>query len=192
MKPKQILIVGIQRSGTSWLSALLGAHSKVNMLYEDIGDNIFKLYGKPVQGNKLVLWTQIRPYKKKTLFKSLFYRLTNWRVFPTCRMSLFDYIKRGAKIIIITRGSDAVIRSMMKRANYTYRQAENEYARGLSIINWLYTVADIYEMNYDALRQNKVNALSDLCEWIGIDFEIEMLNGEDFNFAYLKQQNARI
>lgn len=182
-KPKQILIVGIQRSGTSLLASYLGAHSKINMLYEDIGKNIYKLYGKPVQGNKLVLWTQVRPYARKTLFKSLFYRLTGWRLFPTSRMSLMDYINSGAQIIIITRNSDAVIRSMMKRAGYTYRQAEDEYARGLSIINWIYTKTQPFEMRYEALIKNKFS-LRDLCGWLDLDFEIGMLNGEECNFAY--------
>ena len=183
MKPKQILIVGTQRSGTSLIASYLGAHSKINMLCEDIGKNINRLYGKPYQANKLILHIQVRAKTKKNIFKSIFTHLF-WRAFPTCKLSLQDYIDSGAKIIIITRNSDAVIRSMMKRSGYSYQQAENEYARGIEIINWLYTVTRPYEIKYEDLIKNRTFWLTMICGFLDIDFEIGMLKGEDYNFIY--------
>ena len=68
---KYLLILGCQRSGTSLISSILGAHPSINMRMESFDDNILKAAGKPINGNKLLLHRQIQLNRRANVFGHL-------------------------------------------------------------------------------------------------------------------------
>ena len=74
---KIFVIVGLQRTGTTLLSSMLGRHPEINMLFESVTKDSLKLIGKQWNGNKLLAYRQIRQYKRASYLGHLINRIAN-------------------------------------------------------------------------------------------------------------------
>ena len=129
-KPKFILVTGIMHSGTSIVASMIGAHSEVNMLCEEPTNAITRLYGKKYAGNKLCWFTQIRPKMRANKLIYLLRRIVG-NILPISQLSLQDYIDMGAKIILVTRDYDDVVRSLVKRDKFSQWRIDKILKKGM-------------------------------------------------------------
>ncbi len=193
-KRKYLLVIGIQRSGTSLLASYLGAHPDVNMLYENMEGNIVQLYGKPWCGNK-VITNQIhltmratRPIRFINKILSPLRTSTGLRRFrslPRSFISVRDYVEMGSHIIKIYRDENEIIHSMVNRGGYSIAKAKREYSKGMTMLNSISGTS----INYKMLVQKPQDTLQKLCNEINLTYSETMLRGRDFNYVYLDKRN---
>lgn len=187
-----LLILGCQRSGTSLLCSLLGAHSDINMLYESLSTDVFRLIGKKYNGNKLLAWRQIRLNQKASKWGHLLNRLANRafsakkfqkvRICPISDTSLQDYIDKKAKIIIIHRDKQEVVTSIVKRTPMSAIQAEREYDLAVKEMKKVEQIA--LSVDFHDLVSNTEECLKGICKYLDIPFESQMLDGVKYNAVY--------
>jgi hypothetical protein len=193
-KSNLLLLIGCQRSGTTLLSAMLGRHSEISMLFESTTNDTMKLIGKKYCGNKLLAWRQIRIKSKSSKFGHLINRIVNLdfgqtkhkyhkiRIYPTSSLSIEDYLDNGTKLITIFRNKQEVVNSITTRTVMTTTQAENEYNRAVK--QMLYLKKEAYEVHFNDLVNNPVEVLTGICQFLGLEFEDRMLQGTEYNFVY--------
>jgi hypothetical protein len=186
MKPNFVLIVGSQHSGTSWLCGLLGAHSKINMLDEAFTRDALKGYGKTWVGNKLCLYNQIRYEQRGGLWALLWNKLYYTRVIPRSVLSIRDYMRLGAKIIILKRDTYSLVESMVSRSGFSERKAMREIRKGDEIVERIMrSYEDWMIVQYEHLKQHPMSNLIILCQFLGLEFEEGMIEqGTECNFRY--------
>ena len=192
---KIFVIVGLQRTGTTLLSSMLGRHPEINMLFESVTKDSLKLIGKQWNGNKLLAYRQIRQYKRSSYFGHLINRIANLdfrkknkhhlvRPFPTSCMSVEDYRHEGAVFITIERDKDSSVSSMQKRAGQSEKQSSYEWMEGMKIINNLKSEG-AFSLTFFDLVNNTEQILKDICDYLDIEFlKDRMLEGPKYNFVY--------
>lgn len=200
-KGKLVLILGLQRTGTTLLASMLGGHSEVNMLFESVGSDTTSLIGKKISANKLLVYRQIRFTQRASRFGHLINRIVNLdfkiknkhhrqRPYPTSKLSVKDYEKLGCKFIIIERDEKSSIDSMMSRAKQSFAEAKNEYDKGMLILTKVKAL-DSHTISFLDLVNNTEITLKNICEFLGIDFEKRMLEGPKYNFVYPNEKVIR-
>jgi hypothetical protein len=191
---KLFVVIGLQRTGTTLLSSMLGRHPEINMLFESVTKDSLNLIGKQWNGNKLLAYRQIRQNQRSSKFGHLINRLVNLdfkqenrhhlvRPFPTSVMSIEDYKKEGAVFITIERDKESSVSSMMKRAGQTKKQAEREWESGMKIINQLKNEG-AYSLTFVNLVNNSEKYLQEICNFLAIEYLEKMLEGPKYNFVY--------
>ena len=192
-KSQPLLLLGCQRSGTTLLAAMLGGHSEINMLFESVTKDTFRLIGKRYNGNKLLAYRQIRMNQRASRFGHLINRIVNLnlgkapkphklRPFPTGRLTLQDYIDREAKIITIVRKKEEVVSSITKRTQMSEAQASKEYDLCIQEINKVKDGA--LNITFKELVGDPEGTLKTICSFLELDFEERMLQGPEYNFVY--------
>lgn len=191
---KLLLIVGVQRSGTTLLASMLGRHSEINMLFESTTHDVRRLMGKQYAGNKLLAWRQIRMNRRGSKWGHLMNRISNAdfgrtrkhhkvRPYPTSSMSIADYLALRATIITITRDESSTVGSMVRRAGMTERQSRREWARASEIIEQLNDFGAIH-VPFDRLVTEPVEVMKSVTDRLGLKYEERMLEGSRYNVVY--------
>ena len=192
---KLFVVIGLQRTGTTLLSSMLGRHPEINMLFESVSKDSLKLIGKKWNGNKLLAHRQIRQTQRASKFGYFINRFVNFdfkpknrhhliRPFPTSIMSVEDYKKLGAIFITIERDKKSSVSSMKKRAGQSEKQASYEWEKGMKIINNL-KAEGAYSLTFVDLVNHPEQILKEICDFLEIDFLKErMLEGPKYNFVY--------
>ena len=192
-KSQVILVLGVQRSGTTLLAAMLGRHSEINMLFESPTDDLLRSIGKKYTGNKLLTWRQIRMHQRASRFGHFVNRLVNidlfrsrrhhqLRPFPISSLSINDYIDLGAIIITITRNKADVVKSIRKRTQMSESKASFEYDRAMRDIEAVRDRA--INVTFEDLVSNPEPVLQSVCSEMGIEYEPRMMEGPKYNFVY--------
>tara|TARA_B100000886_G_scaffold79781_1_gene51783 strand:- start:1684 stop:2307 length:624 start_codon:yes stop_codon:yes gene_type:complete len=200
-KGKLVLILGLQRTGTTLLASMLGGHSEVNMLFESVGSDTTSLIGKKISANKLLVYRQIRFTQRASRLGHLINRIVNLdfkiknkhhrkRPYPTSKLSIKDYEKLGCKFIIIERDEKSSIDSMMSRAKQSFAEAKNEYDKGMLTLTKVKAL-DSHTISFLDLVNNTEITLKNICEFLEIDFEKRMLEGPKYNFVYPNEKVIR-
>ena len=201
VKGKLVLILGLQRTGTTLLASMLGGHSEVNMLFESVGSDTTSLIGKKISANKLLVYRQIRFTQRASRLGHLINRIVNLdfkiknkhhrkRPYPTSKLSIKDYEKLGCKFIIIERDEKSSIDSMMSRAKQSFAEAKNEYDKGMLTLTKVKAL-DSHTISFLDLVNNTEITLKNICEYLDIDFEKRMLEGPKYNFVYPNEKVIR-
>jgi len=191
---KLFLVIGLQRTGTTLLSSMLGRHPEINMLFESVTNDSLKLIGKEWNGNKLLAHRQIRINQRSSKWGHIINRIVNLdfkqqnrhhliRPYPTSIMSIEDYRKKGAFFITIERDKKSSVNSMIKRAGQNKKQAEMEWEDGMKIINYL-KGNDTFSLTFVDLVNDTENVLKGICDFLKIDYFETMLEGPKYNFVY--------
>ncbi len=188
-KGKLVLILGLQRTGTTLLASMLGGHSEVNMLFESVGSDTTSLIGKKISANKLLVYRQIRLTQRASRLGHLINRIVNLD-FKIKNISIKDYEKLGCKFIIIERDEKSSIDSMMSRAKQSFAEAKNEYDKGTLILTKVKAL-DSHTISFLDLVNNTEITLKNICEFLEIDFEKRMLEGPKYNFVYPNEKVIR-
>lgn len=198
---KILLVVGVQRTGTTLLASMLGGHSEVNILFESVGNDVKNLIGKKISANKLLAYRQIRFYQRASKFGHLINRIINFdfkiknkhqkrRFFPTSSLCIDDYRKLGAKFIIIERDKKATIKSIMKRTNQSFIEADYEYNMGMKIMQKIKDLDSVTISFSDLVNKSEIT-LKKICNFLDIRYEKRMLDGPKYNFVYPNKKIIR-
>ena len=177
---KLFVIVGLQRTGTTLLASMLGRHPEINMLFESVTKDSLKLIGKEWNGNKLLAYRQIRQNTRSSYWGHFMNRLSNLdfkkknkhhlvRPYPTSIMSIEDYKEEGAVFITIERDKESSVKSMIKRAGQTEKQASFEWEEGMKIINSLKSEG-AYSLTFVDLVNDSERILKDICQFLEIEY----------------------
>jgi len=177
---RYLLVLGLARSGTSFLASLLGGHPDINMLSECFDAGFTRLIGKQYAGNKLCIH-QIR----YDAFSPVPLRVvkTGSKNRAVCRMLIQDYLSLDAKIIIILRNTEDVINSMVNRTACSYDWAETVVNSNIKELNKVID-GKCHVVGYSSLCENKVNELKEICKYLGLEYSDRMLLGENKNWVY--------
>ena len=192
---KLFLVIGLQRTGTTLLSSMLGRHPEINMLFESVTKDSLKLIGKQWNGNKLLAHRQIRINQRSSKWGHFINRIVNLdfkqknrhhlvRPYPTSVMSIEDYRKKGAFFITIQRDKKSSVSSMIKRAGQNKQQAEMEWEEGMKLIDSLKSEG-AYSLSFIDLVNDTERILEEICGFLNIELLKErMLEGPKYNFVY--------
>jgi hypothetical protein len=190
---KFVLILGIHQSGTSLLESLVVNHPDVAGLFESLTEDTFKLMGKEFCINKLTT-RQIRPKLRANILFFTINRVVNfcakftgkldYKVLPVSRLSVKDYVDRGAKLIIIGRHPTDIINSLIERRHYSREFATKHWKRMNKILNEIISNFEHLYVHFDDLVLDTEYQLRRICEYIGLEYKPIMLEGYRKNFMY--------
>ncbi len=190
---EHVLVLGVARTGTTLLCAAIGAHSRVCMLDEFMGNGFHYISGGKVKGVKLCVPNQIQPDRKWKPWFRLFHMNGVLRksalslCFPTSRLSLNDYRAfPDLRIVCTLRPVDDVVSSIVKRANRSRRVALRHWVDGVRIIDRLVgeRQSEVLLVKFDSLVADTRACLGRVCEFLGLEFEERMLLAHSFNARY--------
>ena len=182
-----LLLLGSPRSGTTLLASLIAAHSDVAMLIEDKNFAIKKLTGKKILANKLCIPHQMEISKKANLFSRALKKTPLMQNYPASAYSIQDYLKlKDIKIVGILRNPDNVIASIMKRGKKEKTIAQKRWSRAVEILYEVHKdhTDKIILIAYEDLVAEPESLLKKITDFIGINFQPQMLEGYKYNILY--------
>ena len=195
---KIVIVTGFGRSGTTLLASMLGGHKDISILNENYGTEFIKLCGTKYIGSKMVMgFNGIRLHKRGIgKLGHLINRIVSFgskkqphRMFPLSKLSLTDYHNMGAKIIIIYRNETDVIESVCKRAGYNKKMVAREFKEFYSEMIETISEIDCRLITYQSLISKTEETLTDVCGYLDLDYDKNMINGAEYNNAYNRKLN---
>ena len=183
-----LLIVGCPRSGTTLLASMVGCHTRVGMLNEDVsGKWMNKILGKPIAANKLCIPNQIQMKRGSVFSRRLFKKLGFIEEAPRSIFSLEEYLEVPTlKIVAIIRDGNDAIASMMNRGGSTLRTGSNRWVTATDTIYELRTRYPdrVLVIAFEHLLLEPQASLNEVCNFLEIAYEEEMLHGCLYNPRY--------
>jgi hypothetical protein len=187
-----VLLIGAPRSGTTLLGTMIGSHSDVGMVNEDVDIRALgRVMGKRFTGVKLCVPNQIR-LEKKSYFGSQFLKKCGFVAeSPKSYFSITEHLSNpDLKVIGIIRNGNDSVRSMMVRGRAKFKKAARR---------WSEAIETIYTINQRSPERILIVAFEDLvldpkvtilkvCDFLGLAFEERMLEGHKLNPYYPKDQ----
>lgn len=190
MNKQHLLILGSPRSGTTLLASLIGSHSEVAMLIEDVNFAVTRLTGKKVAANKLCIPNQIQLNRRAGFFSQLI-RKTGFqnliRIYPNSRFTINDYLAlENSKIIAIIRNGYDVVFSIQKRGEKKFGLSAYRWCKAIKTIHYLYNTCKnkTFILSFENLVKNPEKQLKAITGFLGLSFEKSMLNGYKYNPIY--------
>ena len=183
-----LLIVGCPRSGTTLLASMIGCHTRVGMLNEDVsGKWMNKILGKPIAANKLCIPNQVQMKRGGVFSRRLFKKLGFIKEAPRSIFSLEEYLEVPTlKIVAIIRDGNDAIASMMNRGGSTLRTGSHRWVRATDTIYELRTRYPdrVLVIAFERLLLEPQASLNEVCYFLDIAYEKEMLSGCLYNPRY--------
>jgi hypothetical protein len=196
---KHLVVVGCPRSGTTLLAGMLGRHSEIAMLNEPRTEDVFKQIGATYQAAKYTVPHCIGLHRRACKWGYLVNCVRNldfpllpsgWRrqqfvrPYPLSLVSLRDYIRIGARFIVITRNRPDTVKSIM-RTRFNEKEANRLFNQAYEIIHWMEAnLDDLLFMRYEDLVHDPDLEMLAICEALELKYEPEMLEGSKYNYIY--------
>ena len=174
----KLLILGIPRSGTTLLTAMVGAHPQVAMLNEDLSNAINNLVSKKVFGNKLCIPNQV--CFETTLLSRLARRYGFYLYRDRSVISLDEYLQdEDLNVVLILRDPRANISSMIESGNLSFDRATQRWHRGIEIADQLYSQEEERTLliSFERLVQKPERTMMSVSDFLSIEFDPNMLEG---------------
>jgi hypothetical protein len=184
---RYLLLIGAPRSGTTLLAAMIGRHTDVGMLNEDVGRAFRKIISKPLTGNKLCVPNQIRMSRQGLRRFRWLKKLGFAREAPKSQFCIEDYLEvPNLKVVAIIRDRHDSISSMMARGRNRLRKAARRWSEAIITI---YRLRERYRNRvfvvvFDDLILQPEKSMRKVCEFLDLPFEERMLEGHKFNSRY--------
>lgn len=194
-----LLLLGAPRSGTTLLATMIGRHTDVGMLNEDVsGRGIGIILGKQVSGNKLCVPNQIGLIQRRSLGRRVLKKLGFVAEAPNSKYCIRDYLELpNLKVLAIIRDGNDSIASMMSRGKNKLKKAARRWSEAIEIIDELKRQYGdrVLVVAFDDLLLQPGALLERVCKFLGITFQDQMLDGYKHNPYYpeaeLKREKAR-
>ena len=183
-----LLLIGAPRSGTTLLATMIGRHTDVGMLNEDVSGRGFgKILGKQVRGTKLCVPNQIRLSHRSFFGRRFLKKMGLVAEAPKSKYCIRDYLELpNLKILAIIRDGEDAVASMMARGKNRTRKAARR---------WREAIETIYELKhqygervlvvtFDEVLLRPIVVLQKVCDFLGIGFQEQMLDGHRHNPYY--------
>lgn len=195
-KPICILVLGTPRSGTTLISAAIGAHEKICLLDEEFHMSVARIAGGKTVGVKLCIPNHIQMERKwKWWWTPVrwngFLRKRLHYILPRSFFSLADYLERFDCRII------CILREPVKALSALDRRGHAKLTKALGVMNKAY---DIYEellrrapahvsfISFDRFLEDPQGQCQKVCEFAGETYSPEMLEAPTRNRRY--QENS--
>lgn len=189
---RYLLLIGAPRSGTTLLATMIARHGEVSMINEDVtGRGMRHLLGRRLTGNKLCVPNQIR-LKHKSFFGSRFLKkLGIITESPRSKYSITEYLAfPKLKVVAIIRDGNDSISSMVSRGKSKLKKAARRWAEAVVTI---YELKRNYEnriliVAFDDLILKPEETMRSVCQFLGLAFDGQMLDGPKYNPFYPESQ----
>ncbi len=184
---RHLLLIGAPRSGTTLLATMIGRHTEVGMVNEDVtGRGIRKVLGKQISGNKLCVPNQIRLGHRHFFAATALKKLGIVAEAPKSKYSIRDYLDLpNLKLIAIIRGAGS-ISSMRVRGQHKPRKAVRRWAEAIETIEKIkHQYGErVLVVNFEDLLLEPEPVLRRVCEFLNLGFQEPMLHGYEHNPYY--------
>jgi sulfotransferase family protein len=185
---EHVLLIGAPRSGTTLLGTMIGSHSDVGMVNEDVDIRALgRVMGKRFTGVKLCVPNQIR-LEKKSFFGSQFLKKCGLIAeSPKSYYSITEHLLNpDLKVIGIIRNGNDSVHSMMVRGRAKFHKAARRWCEAIETI---YTVNQrsperILIVSFEDLILDPRVTIMKVCDFLGLTFEERMLEGQKLNPYY--------
>lgn len=201
-KRTNVLVLGPARSGTTLLASMIGYHPAVRMMSECTSHQYRQQIGGAVVGNKLCVPNHIflepdgpqlpRPVSPKSFLArvAVFARWLLGHQRPQPK-NIRNYVEDwDAKLVLIVRSPDHVVRSIQKRGGQTPEIARYRWAEALMTIDRL--VSDYSDrthfLQFEDLVSHPDTVIRAVCDFIGIEYDACMLDGYQGTRQYDREQ----
>lgn len=185
---RHVLVIGAPRSGTTLLATIIGRHSEVGMMNEDItGRGLRKVLGRTITGNKLCIPNQIQLERASRFGWRWLKKLGVVGEAPRSQYSITDYLQLPKlKVVAIIRHGNDSISSMMVRGKSKLKKAVRRWAEAIETIGELKrSYADrLLVVNFEDLVLSPEKTVREICRFLEINFEAQMLDGYLYNAKY--------
>jgi len=184
---RHLLLIGAPRSGTTLLATMIGRHTEVGMVNEDVtGRGIRKVLGKQISGNKLCVPNQIRLARRHFFAATALKKLGLVAEAPKSKYSIQDYLDLpNLKLIAIIRGGGS-ISSMMVRGRQRLRKAARRWAEAIETIEKIKRQYGerVLVVNFEDLLLEPEAVLRQVCAFLNLTFQEPMLHASEDNPYY--------
>jgi sulfotransferase family protein len=188
LRREHILLIGAPRSGTTLLATMIGSHSDIGMVNEDVNIRALgRVLGKRFTGVKLCVPNQIQ-LEKKSYFGSGI--LKKWGFIaesPKSYFSITEYLAIPAlKVVAIIRDGNDSVSSMMVRGRSKLKKAARRWGEAIETIHTIKTVHPdrIFIVSFENLVLDPTATMRAVCDFLGLAFEARMLEGHKLNPYY--------
>jgi hypothetical protein len=185
---RYLLLIGAPRSGTTLLATMIGRHTDVGMVNEDIsGKGLIKILGKPLTGNKLCVPNQIQLHRRGGLVLTLLRKLGITSESPRSRHCILDYLELpNLKLVAIVRDGNDSIASMVARGETRFKKAARRWGEAIEAIFELRARFSerVLVVTFEELVLRPANTLEKLCAFLEIEFQEQMMDGYKYNRYY--------
>jgi hypothetical protein len=185
---RYLLLIGAPRSGTTLLATMIGRHTDVGMLNEDVsGRGSGKILGKQVSGNKLCVPNQIRLSHRSFFGRRFLKKMGFVAEAPRSEYCIRDYLELpNLKILAIIRDGEDAVSSMMARGKTRMRKAARRWREAIETIYELKRQYGerVLVVTFDEMLLRPVALLQEVCGFLGIVFQQQMLDGHRYNPYY--------
>lgn len=203
---KRLLIVGAPRSGTTVISSVIGHHTHIGIINEDVTGRVERIIGKSIIGNKLCIPHQIEIENRKNIIavklkmvmknitplkiifkwmqKNVFF--INFVVGTRGKYSIKDYLDKNFYVVGIIRNKMECIDSQIRHGNAPPSFAYYRWKRTIEILNELYEKEQdkILIISYEKFLENPTSEMRRFCYYIGLEFKASMIDGAGMNSTY--------
>lgn len=183
-----VLLIGAPRTGTTLLATMVGRHTEVGIVNEDVtGRGIDAVLGKQLTGNKLCVPNQIRLNRRSFAGERFLKRLGFVAEAPKSRYSIRDYLELpNLKVLAIIRDGTDSVSSMMARGKDRLKKAARRWGEAIETI---YELKQHYSdrvlvVSFDELLLYPDKVMGRVCEFLGLIFQERMLDGYKYNPYY--------
>lgn len=110
---------------------------------------------------------------------------------PLGVLSIRDYVReRDARLLLILRDPDQVIDSMIRRDGLSESKARSRWAHGIREMHKSYTEYDqrCHTLSFSDLVAEPEPTLREICEFIGLEYSPDMLNGYRYSPKYSRDK----
>lgn len=189
---RAIVVLGAPRSGTTLVATALGAHAGIAFLSEDVNGGMFRFVGGKLPGVKLCTPVHVdidrhwRWYYEPLRRVRWLRRHFNYRL-PRSKLSLRDMAARAdLKVVCILREPQSNMAAIRRRADRSERVCRDMLRRTYALYEKLPLERGMEPrfLSYERFVSEPEAQLRDLCEWIGLPFDVAMLEAPRLNPKY--------
>lgn len=188
LRRDHVLLIGAPRSGTTLLGTMIGSHSDVGMVNEDVDIRALgRVLGKRLTGVKLCVPNQIRLAKKNFFGSHILKKCSMIAESPKSCLSIKEYLsKPNLKVVGVVRNGNDSVRSMMVRGKSKFKKAARRWSEAIETI---YTIKKMYPdrilvVTFEDLVLAPGVTMLRICDFLGLAFEDRMLEGHKLNPYY--------
>jgi hypothetical protein len=188
LRRDHVLLIGAPRSGTTLLGTMIGSHSDVGMVNEDVDIRALgRVLGRRLTGVKLCVPNQIRLEKKSYFGSQMLKKCGLISESPKSYFSITEYLSNpNLKVIGIIRDGNDSVHSMMVRGKAKFKKAVRRWGEAIETI---YTIKNrwpdrILVVSFENLVLDPSVTIHRVCDFLGLAFEDRMLEGHKLNPYY--------
>lgn len=185
-RPRQVLILGPPRSGTTLLAGMLACSPAISVLNEELTGAVRRAIGPKIAAVKLCVPIQATLRKDRSLRRRVERRLRTVVGLPLTDWAIEDYVGWDeTALVLIVRRAEGVVSSMMRRGGLSARAASARFEEALEVLHR--TVEEYSDQSivvqFEDLVVDPEKELSRIASFMKIPMDPSMLEGHRYAYA---------